>query len=136
MIACGTGPRWRACISTVSGIKQPWKGACVHGPKITHHARVTQCLGAASATQDFYLAVHEPTLGADGVAAPPDPAEVRVFRVAPHTFVKLHRGTWHAGPLWGADAERVYYNLELHDTNEVDHNTVVFDDMYTFEPCA
>lgn len=104
--------------------------------RITHHARVTQCLGAASATEDFYLAVHAPTLGADGVAAPPDPAKVSVFRVAPHTFVKLHRGTWHAGPLWGQDAERVYYNLELHDTNEVDHNTVVFDDMYTFEPCA
>ena len=104
--------------------------------RVTHHARVTQCLGAASATEDFYLAVHAPTIGADGVAWPPDPAGVRVFRVAPHTFVKLHRGTWHAGPLWGEAPERVFYNLELHDTNEVDHNTVVFDDAYTFEPCT
>ena len=102
--------------------------------RITHHARVTQCLGAASATEDFYLAVHAPTLGADGEASPPDPAKVEVFRVAPHTFVKLHCGTWHAGPIWGEAAERVFYNLELHDTNEVDHNTVVFDDTYTFEP--
>ena len=97
---------------------------------------MTQCLGAASATDDFYLAVHEPTLEAGGGAAPPDPAAVRVFRIAPHTFVKLHRGTWHAGPIWGAAAERVFYNLELHDTNEVDHNTVVFEDTYTFAPCA
>jgi hypothetical protein len=29
------------------------------------------------------------------------PAGVRVFRVAPHAFVDLYRGTWHAGPLWG-----------------------------------
>ena len=104
--------------------------------RLTHHARVTQCLGAASATDDFYLAVHPPTIGEDGVAAPPDPAAVRIFRVAPHTFVKLHRGTWHAGPLWGEAAERVFYNLELHDTNEVDHHTVVFDETYAFEPCA
>ena len=62
--------------------------------------------------------MHPPTIGADGAASPPDPAAVRVFRVAPHTFVKLHRGTWHAGPLWGEAAERVFYNLELHDTNE------------------
>ena len=106
--------------------------------RITHHARVTQCLGAASSTEDFYLAVHAPTLATDegGGAAPPNPSNVHVFRIAPHTFVKLHQGTWHAGPLWGHDPERVFYNLELHNTNEVDHHTVVFDDTYTFEPCA
>ena len=30
----------------------------------------------------------------------------RVFRVAPHAFVELYRGTWHAGPLWGEAPER------------------------------
>lgn len=118
----------------------------LHGPRplqydrITHHANVTQCLGAASATEDFYLAVHAPTLrdadtagGADGGAAPPDPAQICVFRVAPHTFVKLHKGTWHAGPLWGDDPTRVFFNLELHDTNEVDHHSVTLDSLHTFE---
>lgn len=104
--------------------------------RLTHHARVTQCLGAASATDDFYLAVHAPTLGTDGVAAAPNPAAVQVFRIAPHTFVKLHRGTWHAGPIWGNDPVRVFYNLELHDTNEIDHHTVILEDTFTFGPCA
>ena len=68
------------------------------------------------------------TLGTLHVKA--SPAAVRVFRVAPHTFVKLHRGTWHAGPLWpGTDAQRTFYNLELADTNVVDHNTHVFSEV-------
>ncbi len=73
---------------------------------------MTQRLGAASSTEDFYLVV------------------------APHAFVKLHRGTWHAGLLWGEVAERVFYNIELHNTNEANRNKVVFDDTYTFEPCT
>ena len=90
---------------------------------ITHHKRVSQCLGALGtrpSEADFYLAVHAPT--PDGV--PPSLDAIRAFRVAPGTFVKLHPGTWHAGPLWGADRERTYYNLELSDTNVTDHHTV------------
>lgn len=104
--------------------------------RITHHARVTQCLGAASAAEDFYLAVHMPTLRAEGDAAPPDPARIEVFRIAPHNFVKLHKGTWHAGPLWGDACQRIFYNLELHDTNETDHTTFVFAETFAFERCA
>lgn len=104
--------------------------------RITHHARVTQCLGAASANEDFYLAVHEPTLGVEGGVAAPDPTRVQVFRIAPHNFVKLHKGTWHAGPLWGEASRRVFYNLELHDTNETDHTTFVFSEAFAFERCA
>ena len=39
----------------------------LHGPRplevstITRHNRVTQCLGALSGTEDFFLVVHEPT---------------------------------------------------------------------------
>ena len=92
--------------------------------RITHHKAVSQCLGALGTTPadaDFYLAVHKRT--ADG--EPPAIERVEAFRIAPGTFVKLHRGTWHAGPLWpGADATRTFYNLELADTNIVDHHTV------------
>ena len=94
--------------------------------RLTRHRAVSQCLGAlggSPAEADFYLAVHapaEPPLHLDGV---------RVFRVAPGTFVKLHRGTWHAGPLWpGTDAQRTFYNLELADTNVVDHHTEIVSD--------
>ena len=88
--------------------------------RLTHHKDVSQCLGALGQTAheaDFYLAVHAP-------AAAPTLDGVRAFRVAPGTFVKLKPGTWHAGPLWaGPDASRTFYNLELSDTNVVDHHT-------------
>nr|XP_034593112.1 uncharacterized protein LOC117854958 isoform X2 [Setaria viridis]TKW17556.1 hypothetical protein SEVIR_5G375600v2 [Setaria viridis] len=48
---------------------------------------------------------------------PPDPAEVCAFRVSGLKFLKLHKGTWHAGPLFRADAMD-FYNLELSNTNE------------------
>lgn len=49
---------------------------------------------------------------------------MRAFRVPPGHFVQLHKGTWHAGPLWGRDPSRVFFNLEQHDTNLTDHTTV------------
>jgi hypothetical protein len=101
---------------------------------ITHHASVTQCLGSIGG-QDWYLGVARPSIvdgapeqsggdgGKDPVQSraghhylPPDPAEVRVFRVSGPKFLKLHAGTWHAGPLFKADAVD-FYNLELSDTN-------------------
>ncbi|TVU36708.1 hypothetical protein EJB05_18653, partial [Eragrostis curvula] len=109
---------------------------------ITHHASVTQCLGSIGG-QDWYLGVAKPSIveapeqsgGEEGrkpvqsraghYYLPPDPAEVCVFRVSGPKFLKLHRGTWHAGPLFKADAVD-FYNLELSDTNVVDHTTHYF----------
>jgi hypothetical protein len=34
----------------------------------------------------------------------------------------LHKGSWHAGPLF-TDAQQSFFNLELTDTNQVDHHT-------------
>ena len=53
------------------------------------------------------------------------------------TIVKLHKGTWHAGPLYappdvsgcpvdGADGGVAFYNLELADTNVTDHTNWEF----------
>jgi hypothetical protein len=101
---------------------------------ITHHASVTQCLGAIGG-QDWYLGVAKPSI-VDGASEqggpeegrkllqsaaghyylPPDPAEVCVFRVSGSKFLKLNKGTWHAGPLFKADAVD-FYNLELSNTN-------------------
>jgi len=55
----------------------------------------------------------------------PSPEDVKVFRVQGSQFLKLNVGTWHAGPLF-KDASMDFYNLELSDTNEVDHTTHVF----------
>ena len=88
--------------------------------RITRHKAVTQCLGALGTTEDFYLVVHRPD-------RPLSLAGLQAFCIPPRHFVKLHRGTWHVGPLWtGPDLDRTFVNLELADTNQVDHDTVEF----------
>lgn len=47
-------------------------------------------------------------------------------RVPPGVFIKLNVGTWHAGPLMDDGASVAFYNLELSDTNVVDHQTHVY----------
>ena len=91
--------------------------------RITYHEKVTQCLGALG-DEPWYMAVGAPTMD---VADPPRTEHLRVFKVPPGTFVKMHAGTWHAGPLFQSDDVTLpfidFYNLELSDTNQVDHNT-------------
>ncbi|XP_051116338.1 uncharacterized protein LOC127241367 [Andrographis paniculata] len=105
---------------------------------ITHHASVTQCLGSIGG-HTWYLGVAKPSIidPTEGKAAnaveshcghyysPPVVDEVQVFRVSGPKFLKLHRGTWHAGPLFVAKAMD-FYNLELSNTNVVDHTTHSF----------
>lgn len=43
------------------------------------------------------------------------------------TFIKMNPGTWHAGPLFDTAAYMDFYNLELADTNQADHNNFYFD---------
>ncbi|OEL13414.1 hypothetical protein BAE44_0025569 [Dichanthelium oligosanthes] len=99
----------------------------------THHANVTQCLGSIGG-QDWYLGVAKPSIVDGGSEQsdqdgrkpvqsraghyylPPDPPEVCAFRVSGLKFLKLHKGTWHAGPLFRADTMD-FYNLELSNTN-------------------
>ncbi|KAJ8766024.1 hypothetical protein K2173_020540 [Erythroxylum novogranatense] len=102
---------------------------------ITHHANVTQCLGSIGG-HVWYLGVAKASIvhanpggGSDVIKSrcghfyvPPAVEEVRVFRISGPKFVKLERGTWHAGPLFTAKAMD-FYNLELSNTNVVDHTT-------------
>ncbi|EPS60809.1 hypothetical protein M569_13993, partial [Genlisea aurea] len=102
---------------------------------ITHHAKVTQCLGSVGA-QVWYLGIAKPSIvekddyeeEEPGVVvvhqsaagghfyAPPSVDEVRVFRISGPKFLMLKRGTWHAGPLF-THAAMDFYNLELSDTD-------------------
>lgn len=99
---------------------------------ITHHASVTQCLGATSGDV-WYLVVAKPsvidpneikgTVGADVVQSraghfyvPPSVEELQAFRISGPKFLKLNKGTWHAGPLFLGKAMD-FYNLELTNTN-------------------
>ena len=101
---------------------------------ITHHASVTQCLGSVGGNV-WYLGVAKPSIVDDYEVkddtggnneivqshcghfyVPPAVESVRVFRVEGSKFLKLNRGTWHAGPLFKADTMD-FYNLELSNTN-------------------
>jgi len=74
--------------------------------RITRHSQCTQCLGSLGG-QEWFLGV-----------APPSP-------IPGDCFIKLEVGTWHAGPLFDQPAID-FYNLELSDTNIVDHFTYNF----------
>ncbi|XP_010516790.1 PREDICTED: uncharacterized protein LOC104792359 isoform X2 [Camelina sativa] len=108
---------------------------------ITHHANVTQCLGSIGG-HVWYLGVAKPSIikndddvgkGVDNKVksksghwyVPPPVDEVRVFRISGPKYIKLNHGTWHAGPLF-KDSSMDFYNLELTDTNVVDHTTHYF----------
>lgn len=84
--------------------------------RITRHQHCTQCLGAI-ANQPWLMAVAPPS-----EADAPDPGQLRAFAIPGDCFIKLHLGTWHAGPYFDAP-EVSFYNLELSDTNVTDHET-------------
>ena len=95
--------------------------------QITRHRKVTQCLGAVHTEKSFYLVMHAPTDS-------PTLHGLRALRIPPRHFIKLHVGTWHAGPLWeGQDDCRTFINLELSDTNVNDHDTIRFSEMRASE---
>jgi ureidoglycolate hydrolase len=86
--------------------------------QLTRHRNCTQCLGSVEG-EPWWLVVAPPT-GADGV---PAPDQVRLFRIPGDLGVKLHVGTWHAGPLLATPrSSGLFYNLELHDTNVSDRD--------------
>ena len=94
---------------------------------ITRHRLVTQCL-AATGGQDWFICLAPPGDPEDA-AARPDPDAIACFRIGGGTALALHRGTWHAGPYFTAEAQD-FLNLELADTNEVDHHTVRLDEAF------
>ena len=84
--------------------------------KITRHQHCTQCLGSLEG-KDWWMAV-APACECEQPAID----EIKVFRIPGNCFIKLGLGTWHAGPYFEHDVVD-FYNLELSDTNEVDHFT-------------
>ncbi|MGA7932268.1 MAG: ureidoglycolate lyase [Kovacikia sp.] len=92
---------------------------CDRGRKfhqITRHLRCTQCLGSLEG-KDWLLGVAPAS-----EASLPDWESIIAFHIPGNCFIKLEVGTWHAGPYF--DQPTVdFYNLELTDTNIVDHDT-------------
>ena len=83
---------------------------------MTCHHRVSQCLGSADA-QPWWLAVAAPEAGSTGL----DARSVLLLKMLPGEGVKLHPGTWHAGP-YVSEPSALFFNLELRTTNDDDHN--------------
>ena len=84
--------------------------------KITRHLQCTQCLGSLEG-KDWLIAVAPPS-----ETEKPDIDKIQAFQVPGNCFIKLEIGTWHAGPYFDYDVVD-FYNLELSDTNVVDHFT-------------
>lgn len=84
--------------------------------RITRHQQCTQCLGSLEG-KDWLIAVAPPTS-----QATPAINDLRAFRIPGNCFIKLNVGTWHAGPYFEHEVVD-FYNLELSDTNIVDHDT-------------
>lgn len=88
---------------------------------ITRHRRTTQTLLGVGGGE-WLLAVAPPT--ADDT--PPAIDEIRAFRIPGGSAVTLRKGTWHSGPFFAAPTMD-FANLELSDTNVVDHDTYRLD---------
>ncbi|MDY7022293.1 MAG: ureidoglycolate lyase [Cyanobacteriota bacterium] len=82
--------------------------------KITRHRECTQCLGSLAA-KEWLIAVAPPSNSNE-----PDLSQLKAFRIPGDCFIKLEVGTWHAGPYFEEDVID-FYNLELSNTNIVDH---------------
>jgi ureidoglycolate lyase len=94
---------------------------------ITRHMAVTQCLASVGG-KPWLLAVAPPT-DPDDPAAEPDPQAIRAFLVPGTAAVSLHRSTWHAGPFFDEPTQD-FFNLELADTNQVDHHNCQLDQRF------
>jgi ureidoglycolate lyase len=91
---------------------------------------VTQCLASVGG-KPWLLAVAPPN-DPDNPKGEPDLDKIVGFRIPGDVGVKLHRSTWHAGPYF--DGPRAdFFNLELADTNKVDHFSVRLDRLHGVE---
>ncbi|MBE9076492.1 ureidoglycolate lyase [Romeria aff. gracilis LEGE 07310] len=93
---------------------------------ITRHRRCTQCLGSLKG-RHWWLAVAPPK-----DSDQPEPEDIQIFQIPGDCFVKLALGTWHAGPYFEGEPAS-FYNLELSDTNIIDHQTCDLIETYGLE---
>ena len=86
--------------------------------KMARHRKVSQCLGSLEG-KEWYMAFAAPTSD----DALPRLEDIVAFRIPGDRIVKLHVGTWHAGPHFKHD-ECLFLNLENEDTNTRDFQDI------------
>jgi len=64
-----------------------------------------------------------PPYDLDREDAEPALDDIRGFIIPGHVAVMFHKGTWHAGPYFAQPGHIRFFNLELSDTNVVDHHS-------------
>lgn len=84
---------------------------------MARHTHCSQCLASADA-QPWWLAVAAPDLDRETI----NTGSLALFRIEPRQAIKLHPGTWHAGPYF-TNTTAAFYNLELANTKVADHTT-------------
>ena len=92
---------------------------------MTRHLNATQCLSSAEG-QPFWMLLAAPELQGPVL----DASRAWLLRVDAGEGIKLHLGTWHAGPLFEAPSAS-FFNLELMDTNQRDHETLALSEALT-----
>lgn len=106
-------------------MEQPRRGLVFQ--KMARHLRVTQCLGSLQG-KEWFMAVAAP-----GASEHVRLEDVAAFRIPGDRIIKLHAGTWHAGPHFVHD-ECLFLNLENEDTNSHDFNESSLDRECEIEP--
>jgi ureidoglycolate hydrolase len=96
--------------------------------KVARHLRVSQCLGSLQG-KEWFIAVAPP-----GSIAEPNPRLdlLTAFRIPGDRLIKLHVGTWHAGPHFVHD-ECMFVSFENVDTNTRDFHLVDLPAEYRIE---
>ena len=94
--------------------------------RLTRHAYCSQCLASADA-KPWWILLAPP----DPSTSQPDAEAIRLFRIDPGVALKLHVGTWHAGPYFQEPSAH-FFNLELADTNSNDHSTAELPESLLF----
>jgi len=96
---------------------------------MARHRRVSQCLGSMQG-KEWFIAVAPPNDLADGTR--PEVDRIAAFRIPGDCVIKLHVGTWHAGPHFVHD-ECQFFNLENLDTNKRDFETTDLPNEYQIQ---
>jgi len=92
--------------------------------RITRHLAVTQALVSLNGKRWYVLLA--PPDEPDNARALPDINRLAAFCITGSQALVLHRSTWHAGPYFQED-EVDFVNLELSDTNVMDHHNARLD---------
>jgi ureidoglycolate lyase len=106
-------------------MRLPARGLTVK--QITRHTRVTQTLASAGG-HPWFIAVAPPSK-LDDETAEPAIQDIKAFRIPGDYAIMLYKGTWHAGPHFEGK-DQSFFNLELADTNVVDHQTCKLTERY------